>query len=128
VRDIAKRAQFYHQRLGYEIVTEIIHDSTQTAHVQFVKLPTDPVYLELVSPDGPQSKLANTLRKGGGLNHLCYATDDIDAECARLRSEGLHLISPPTPAAAFGGRRIAWLIGADRVLTEFVERGLAGHL
>ena len=35
------------------------------------------------------------------------------------------VIQEPTPAVAFGGRRIAWLMGDDRVLTELVERPAA---
>jgi hypothetical protein len=33
------------------------------------------------------------------------------------------VIHRPTPAVAFGGRRIAWLTGQDRLLIELIERG-----
>ena len=128
VRDIAKRAALYSHRFGYEVRTEIVRDLTQTAYVQFLKLPHDRVYLELVSPDGPNSKLTNALMKGEGLNHLCYSTPSIDEDCARLGSEGLHLVSAPVQACAFGARRVAWLMGADGVLIELVERGAEGEL
>lgn len=128
VRDIAKRAALYSHRFGYEIRTEIVRDPAQTAYVQFLKLPSDSVYIELVSPDGPDSKLTNALLKGEGLNHLCYSTPAIDVDCARLGSEGLHLISAPVQASAFAGRRVAWLMGADRVLIELLERGAEGEL
>jgi methylmalonyl-CoA/ethylmalonyl-CoA epimerase len=128
VRDISKRAALYSSRFGYQIRTEIVRDVTQTAYVQFLQLPADSIYLELISPDGPKSKLTNALTKGEGLNHLCYSTPAIDADCARLRSEGLHLVSAPVPASAFAGRRVAWLMGADGVLVELVERGGDGEL
>lgn len=128
VRDIPKRAALYGRRFGYEIRTDIIRDFTQTAYVQFLQLPGDSVYLELISPDSPNSKLTNALTKGEGLNHVCYSTTSIEAEYARLGSEGLHLISAPVRACAFGGRRVAWLMGADGVLIELVERGAAGEL
>jgi methylmalonyl-CoA/ethylmalonyl-CoA epimerase len=128
VKDIAHRTAFYVRRLGYEIQSKIIHDPTQTAYVQFLKLPADPVFMELVSPDGPESKLANALRKGEGLNHICYATDDIGADCAKLRLDGLVLICAPVQAIAFGGRRVAWLMGADQVLIELVESGPVGEI
>ncbi len=84
--------------------------------------------MELVSPDGPKSKLTNAANKGGGLNHLCYATEDIEAECARLRAAGLLLVAPPVSSVAFGGRRIAWLMGKNQVLFELVERGQGNAL
>jgi len=121
VPDIAKAAEIYTRRYGYELASEIILDRTQTAYVQFLRLPGDSVQLELVSPDSEHSKLSNSLRKGGGLNHVCYATGDIEAACRRLRAEQMILLRPPVDAAAFPGRRIAWLMGSDRTPIELVE-------
>jgi methylmalonyl-CoA/ethylmalonyl-CoA epimerase len=100
----------------------------QTAYVQFLRLPGDATYVEFVAPDRPDSKLAAALAKGGGLNHLCYAVDDLDAACRDLRAGGLFPLAAPVPAAAFGGRRIAWFLGRDRMPVELVERGPAGAL
>jgi len=127
VPDVAVASAEYTERLGYESASQIIHDPVQTAYVQFLQLPGDGALLELVAPDGPASKLSNALNKGGGLNHLCYETDDIDGSCVELRRHGLVLIHPPVPATAFQGRRIAWLMGRERVLTELVERAPNGH-
>lgn len=128
VGDIPKTAAFYTECLGYKRESDIIHDPAQSAYVQFFRLPPDRVYLELVSPDRPNSKLSNALKKGGGLNHVCYAIDDITTGCEELRTCGLFLISSPLPAVAFKGRRIAWLMGKDRVIIELVERGKEGEL
>jgi hypothetical protein len=38
------------------------------------------------------------------------------------------IIAAPVPAVAFNGRRIAWLIGRDKLLTELVERGADAEL
>ena len=121
--DISRMAAFYTDSLGYQPVTEIIHDPVQGAYVQFFRLPGDSVYLELVQPDGPGSKLSRAVAKGGGLSHVCYAVDDIEAAHLALRKRGFFLIAPPVPAVAFKGRRIAWLRGKDHVITELVERG-----
>jgi methylmalonyl-CoA/ethylmalonyl-CoA epimerase len=127
VADISESAAIY-LALGYQPRTAIVHDPIQTARVQFFSLPGDSAYLELVSPDGPESLLANALRKGGGLHHLCYMAVNIEAACESLRALGWFLISPPVPAVAFDGRRVAWLRGPDRLLTELVERGQEGEL
>jgi methylmalonyl-CoA/ethylmalonyl-CoA epimerase len=120
---VAESCALYVRRFGYEVKTAIIHEPTQTAHVQFLRLPGDKTYLELVAPDGANSRLAGALERGGGLNHVCYAVDDIDAACQTLRHDGLFLVHAPVPAVSFKGRRIAWLMGKDRLLVELVERG-----
>jgi methylmalonyl-CoA/ethylmalonyl-CoA epimerase len=127
VKDIAESAPHY-RRLGYLPVTGVVHDPVQTACVQFFRLPGDGAYLELVAPDGAASKLANALRKGGGLHHVCYATADIRRTYEEMSAEGWFPVAGPAAAVAFGGRRIAWLRGADRVLTELVEKGGDGEL
>jgi methylmalonyl-CoA/ethylmalonyl-CoA epimerase len=39
-----------------------------------------------------------------------------------LEATGMKLISDPKPGAAFGGRRICWLLGQDPLAVELVER------
>jgi catechol 2,3-dioxygenase-like lactoylglutathione lyase family enzyme len=123
VEDIAQATEDYRRRLGCTPEGGVIHDPVQTAFIQFLRLAGDSVLIELVAPDGPESKLRNAVVRGGGLNHLCYVTDDIDLACRRLREEGMMIIHDPVPSVGFDGRRIAWLMGQDRVLTELVERG-----
>lgn len=121
VADIAQTAQTYQARYHHAVVTDVIHDPVQTAYVQFLKGADGEPLIELVSPDGPESKLANALKKGAGLHHLCYNADDLEADCRRLRASGMVLLQSPVPAAAFPGRRIAWLMGRDRIPVELVE-------
>jgi methylmalonyl-CoA/ethylmalonyl-CoA epimerase len=128
VNDLEAQSSIYTGCFGYEKRTEIIHDPTQTAYVQFFKLPGDPVYVELVAPDSAQSKLSNVAAKGEGLHHLCYSTENIEAAWTELRSQGMLALTRPVPAVAFQGRRIAWLKGRNHILTELVERGKAGEL
>jgi len=123
VHDIAAVGEIYCRRYGYEPRTPIIHDRTQTAFVQFFRLPGDQVYLELVAPDSDRSKVARVLSEGGGLNHICYVASDIDAACRRLRAQQMILLQAPVAAEAFPGRRIAWLMGRDKIPIELVERG-----
>jgi methylmalonyl-CoA/ethylmalonyl-CoA epimerase len=122
VDSIDKHSALYVERFGYELRSEIIHDPKQTAYVQFLAFPGQSIYLELVAPDAPGSFLSNALQKGGGLNHVCYSTEDIDAACIDLRSKRMLLLRPPTEAVAFDQRRVAWMKGKDNLLVELVER------
>ena len=122
VKSIESISDLYVRRFGYEVRTPVIHDPSQTALVQFLALPGDRVYLEFVSPDGPESRLMHAVRKGGGLNHLCYITHNIEIATDLMIETGMMVISPPQPAVAFAGRRICWLLGEDPLPIELVER------
>jgi methylmalonyl-CoA/ethylmalonyl-CoA epimerase len=128
VSSVEDYTKSYVERFGYVVESEVIHDPLQTAFVQFLRLPGESSYLEFVAPDGPGSKLTSAVDRGGGLNHLCYVVNDIEASCRELVKRGLALVQRPTPAVAFRQRPIAWLVGRDRVLFELVQRGPAGEL
>jgi methylmalonyl-CoA/ethylmalonyl-CoA epimerase len=125
VRDIDQATRDYENRFGYRAVSGIIHDPEQTAYVLFMEKPGEPL-IELVTPDGPDSKLSNALRKGGGLNHFCYQTDDIEKSRDDLRGQKMRILCEPVEAPAFDGRRIAWLMGLDAVPVELVEQSIDG--
>jgi methylmalonyl-CoA/ethylmalonyl-CoA epimerase len=127
VGDIAGSARDFVERFGYVIESEVIEDPAQTACVQFLRQPGTTSWLELIAPNGAESKLANALRKGGGLHHLCYEVAGIERSCELLRQRSMLVVSPPTPAVAFPGRRIAWLMDRSGLLVELLERG-AGAL
>jgi methylmalonyl-CoA/ethylmalonyl-CoA epimerase len=102
---------------------EIIHDPIQRVRVAFF-YPVDsanPVY-ELVEPASEDSPVADFLKKRGGLHHVCYEVNDLDAALEATRSTGWAMASSPAPAVAFEGRRIAWIFSKTRLLMELLER------
>jgi methylmalonyl-CoA/ethylmalonyl-CoA epimerase len=120
-KNIEAICETYVHRYGYEICTPVIHDPLQTALVQFVRLPGDQTYLEFVAPDGSESILTGATTRGG-LNHLCYTCGPLEPLIESLETTQMRLISEPKAAVAFGGRRICWLVGLDRIPIELVER------
>ena len=126
VANIAEQRGFYVDHLGYRERTPVIHDPVQTAYVQFFSIPGSDHCLELVAPDGENSKLTYASRQGNSLNHLCYACGEVGSAFDDLWSAGCYRISPPTPAVAFEGRPVAWLMSKDRLLIELVQRGGPG--
>ncbi len=128
VAQIEPAAALYVERFGYTIVSPLLHDPMQTAHIQFLRLASGTPFLELVAPDSSASKLAAAAKKGTALHHLCYEVQDIAAAVSHLSATGMATLCDPVPAVAFPGRRIAWLMGADRVLTELVEQGASGEI
>ena len=122
VRQIQPVTESYCRAFGYHAESTVIHDPVQTALVQFLRLPGSTSWLELVAPDGPNSKLATTVQKRGGLHHLCYTSGPLKGAVERLEGMDFVLFSEPAPAAAFDGRRICWLMSQDFSLVELVER------
>jgi methylmalonyl-CoA/ethylmalonyl-CoA epimerase len=83
--------------------------------------------IELVAPNGESSPVVRFLtERGGGLHHMCYEVDALDAEIAAMRARKALLARPPKPAVAFGGRRIAWLLTSEKLLIELLERSVQG--
>ena len=122
--DLDRTATQLERRFGYVRESAIIHDPVQTAQVLFLRLPRGRTWVELVAPDGPQSKLSGFLKRHGeGWHHICYETPDLSAAGQILREEGMLQIAAPVSAAAFPGRRISWFMDANGFLAELLEAG-----
>ena len=80
--------------------------------------------IELVEPTSETSPVARFVKRGGGMHHICYATQDLERELARVRALGALVVHPPVPAVAFQGRRIAWIYTREKLLVELLEERL----
>jgi methylmalonyl-CoA/ethylmalonyl-CoA epimerase len=102
----------------------IFADPLQEVRVTFLRSSTSPneSLIELVEPSSEKSPVQNFLKRGGGLHHLCYEVDSLEAQLQLSRSIGGLVVRQPMPAVAFGGRQIAWVYTADKLLTEYLAR------
>jgi methylmalonyl-CoA/ethylmalonyl-CoA epimerase len=123
VPSISAVAQGWAASLSARWDGEIIHDPIQRVRVAFFypSNPRNPVF-ELVEPASQTSPVNTFLKKGGGLHHVCYEIDDLEAALDNARSERWAIASSPSPAVAFNGRRIAWVCSRNRLLVELLER------
>ena len=108
---------------GYRVVSGPFDDPIQKVSVNFLtKSDTDATEIELIAPLSEDSPITSMLAKsGGGAYHLCFETSDIDQALVHAKNNGCMIVSPPVPAVAFGGRRIAWIYTRSRQLFELVE-------
>ena len=99
--------------------TEIV-EAAQTS-TAFFSLPE--THIELVHPLNGSGPIATDLEKrGGGIHHLCFRTNDIDADVARLKEKGYRFIGDePTPGAH--GSRVIFIQpkSCDGVLIELSQ-------
>ena len=106
--------------LGIELAgrEDVPSESTSTAF-----LPIDGTKIELIHPIAGEGPVAAYLEKrGGGLHHLCFETDDIEADIARLKEKGYRFLSEaPKPGAH--GTRVAFIHpkSCGGVLIELAE-------
>jgi methylmalonyl-CoA epimerase len=115
-RAIRRFAEDFGLRLeGVEAVT-----SAQSTTAFF---PLGATSIELVHPLDGMGPIAKYLEKRpGGLHHLCFRSDDIDADMARLKARGYQFLSEePQPGAH--GCRIAFIHpkSCDGVLVEISQ-------
>ncbi|MGB7371413.1 VOC family protein [Erythrobacter sp.] len=123
VRDLAESREAFASGLGYVIESDPIDDDIQTARVQFLRLPGERHWIELVTPQGPDSKLQAALERGVSSHHVCYEVDDLDSDAQSLRARGFMPLGHPSPGAAFDRRPITWLMGPANMLVELVQSG-----
>ena len=104
---------------------EIEHvETVDTQGVRTAFLSVGDSNLELLEPLSPESPVAKFIEKRGeGIHHLCFRVDDIDAQLAKLKSEGYRLINETAVPGAHGCR-VAFLHPAagNGVLIELSEK------
>jgi len=120
VRSIAQQGTAYCEAFGIAAPRAIVDDEAQSVRVAFAEL-ANGVAVEFVEPIGDRSPISRLLGRGGGLYHVCYEVGDLESRVAHVRASGGMLVSGPTPAPAFDGRRIAFVYTAGHDLVEFVE-------
>ena len=90
VRSIDAAYAFYRDTLSLPVYKE---DIIQNQGVKAALLTIGASEIELLEPIDPSTGVARFLeRKGEGLHHLCFETDDIARELATARTKGVMLI------------------------------------
>lgn len=101
-------------------VSPIIDDPHQGVSVCFVKYGGG--CLELIQPLGHPSPIDEILARGrGGLYHVCWAAPVLAEAITLLENRGCITVGASTPAPAFGGRPVAFLVTPQYDLIEVVE-------
>ena len=119
VADLDSSLTFWRDAMGIEL-HHVEDVPSQKAAVAF--LPVGESEVELVKPTSDESGLAKFVaEKGGGLHHLCFEVDDIDAMLNELKAKGVRLIDET--AKVLPGRKMAFVHpkSTGGVLVELYE-------
>ncbi len=119
VRSLDEAVPYYEKALGLkcEHREEVPSQKVRTAFFSVGE-----VHLELLEPTAPDSPIAKFLEKNpsGGIHHIAFGTDDINAQLGQAADAGVKLIhEKPFDGAA--GKLVAFLHPKSTfgVLTEF---------
>lgn len=76
-------------------------EAVEAAQTTTAFFPLPPTSIELIHPlegKGPVAKYIE--KRGGGLHHLCFRSDDIHSDVARLKEKGYEFLAEePAPGA-----------------------------
>jgi methylmalonyl-CoA/ethylmalonyl-CoA epimerase len=106
---------------GATLLIEPTDDPVQRVSCALLRL-LDGVDIELVAPlDLESSPIEARLRRGGGLDHICLAVDDVEAALAQEEERGATVVCEPVHAVTFD-RTIAFVRRRSGLLVELMAR------
>jgi len=121
VRDIYTHYHKYMAHLFPEsALSPLIRDPLQKVNAVFIESPRG--CIELIEPADDDSPISQTAQQyPAGLHHVCLEVTHLSRQLDLCKAAGQYIISPPTPAIAYGGRHIAFVMGEDRLLWELLQ-------
>ena len=133
VQDVLEIAEVL-RTLGLEALTKPEPDPVQRVTACFMgKEGAEEVHIELLEPADDHSPIAKFLgKKGGGLHHLCFEVDDLDAATRDLEQKGFRVVSEPVDCIGYDrsfdlgkktATRIAFLMTSNKLLIELLQKG-----
>ena len=118
-KDISAERDMY-LKLDYRVEGRLFHDPLQQVRGLFMV--NGGMRVELLEPDSPSSPLNVIIANRQKMYHQCYECDNLEGTIHSLESAGGRVVSPPKPAVAFGGRRVAFVMLPGMTLVELLER------
>ncbi len=120
VKSLEAHSPFYRDVLGLELIgiEEVADQQVKTAMFKVGE-----VHIELLEPLSAESPIARFIgKKGEGMHHIAYQSEDIKSELAQLREKEIQLIDEQ-PRAGTHGTQIAFIHpkSSGRVLTEICQ-------
>ena len=112
VSDLEAASAVYRDTLG-AVVSDPLALPEHGVTTVFVELPNTKI--ELLQPLGKASPIARFLEKNpaGGVHHVCYEVDDIEAASAQLSAQGARVLGDGRPKIGAHGKPVLFLHPKD---------------
>jgi len=125
VKSLASARSLY-EKLGLPISAE---ETVEHEKVRLVMVPVGESRLELLEATSEDSAIAKFIAKRGeGLHHVCMKVPDLAGAVAKLKKDGVRLVSEEIKTGV-GGHRYVFVHpqSTGGVLLELVDGGSAAH-
>ena len=127
VKSIEKSAPKLCNLLGFTTRTGKVTNTRQQVNVQFLSRPGS-IDIKLIEPSGESSPLWQFLKRGEGLHHLCFLTEDVTSCLSALEAKGLRVLAKPEPGEAFDDGLIAFGYAGSGLNVELIDTAVRRDL
>lgn len=120
VRSLEEALNQWEVLFGYRRNSDIVLNSRQKVRVVFLTK-SGSLTVKLIEASGPDSPVAAVAKRGGGLHHLCFRCEDLEAQVELLKANGAVLMVAPEPGEAFKNGNIAFLMAKNNLNIELID-------
>src|SRR5579875_2542079 len=110
----------WEELFGYKKNSDVVLNTRQKVRVVFL-FKKDSLTVKLIEPSEPASSVSAFARRGGGLHHLCFRCESLEAEIPLLKEKGAMFMVPPQPGEAFGNKDIAFFFAGNNLNVELID-------
>lgn len=121
VKTLAEGRAHFQSLLRIKKISEEFYDNLIKVAVQFL-YDEDGICYEIIAPylDGNPVDHVLLTRKNV-LNHVAYRVRDFSGAIELYRAKRCAQLGPPSPAIAFGGRRVVFFLTPLNIIVELIE-------
>lgn len=106
VKDLETASRYYQESLGLELHGTEVVESQKVKTAFFAAGDVHIELLEATSPDSPIAKFIE--KKGEGIHHIAFRTDNIESQLGKAKDSGVALIHE-VPIDGAGDKLVAFL-------------------
>jgi methylmalonyl-CoA/ethylmalonyl-CoA epimerase len=120
VKDLDRAVELYKNIFGFELIGV---EDVPSQKVRVAKFNINGIHIEFLEPMSEDSPIYKYIeKKGEGIHHIAYFTDDIEEELDKLKEKGIKLINEK-PTEGSSGSMIAFVHPKSSIiLTELVGK------
>ena len=119
-KTLDKGIKLWTQTFGYTQKTQPVENTRQKVKVVFLEKDGS-IDIKLIEPVGEDSPIFRFAKRGGGLHHLCFMTEDLKEKLNQLKEEGFRVLAGPESGEAFDGEDIAFVYATQGLNVELID-------